>query len=254
MEIEEIPSKHPINVKSFKFSCDCKDKTIPAPLPNTYNHCLVITAKPKQGKTTLIYNLLTKQRGKSPYYHKFDRIYIFSPSMKTIDKDPFEKLSDDQKFPTLDFETLSKVSEDITDCGERVLIIADDVVMDISKDKNVERLLTKMMMNRRHICGKSEDNEGAGLSMWITTQVFNKLPRPLRATASHHIIFKSTNKKELATIYDELVLLDKSDFEKLLRFVFAERFNFLYINTDEDFDGQYHKNFNKLKLKNLTMF
>jgi hypothetical protein len=163
-------------------------------------------------------------------------------------------LSDDQKFPTLDFETLSKVSEDITDCGERVLIIADDVVMDISKDKNVERLLTKMMMNRRHICGKSEDNEGAGLSMWITTQVFNKLPRPLRATASHHIIFKSTNKKELATIYDELVLLDKSDFEKLLRFVFAERFNFLYINTDEEFDGQYHKNFNKLKLKNLTMF
>ena len=61
MEIQEIPSKHPINVKSFKFSCDCKDKTIPAPLPNTYNHCLVITAKPKQGKTTLIYNLLTKQ-------------------------------------------------------------------------------------------------------------------------------------------------------------------------------------------------
>ena len=80
MEIEEIPSKHPINVKSFKFSCDCKDKTIPAPLPNTYNHCLVITAKPKQGKTTLIYNLLTKQRGKSPYYHKFDRIYNTSCS------------------------------------------------------------------------------------------------------------------------------------------------------------------------------
>ena len=68
-----------------------------------------------------------------------------------------------------------------------------------------------------------------------------------------HIIFKSSNKKELATIYDELVLLDKADFEKLLRYVFAEKFNFLYINTNEEFDSQYHKNFNKLRLKNLTM-
>ena len=56
MEIEEIPNKNPINVRAFKFSCDCKDKSIPAPLPNTYNHFLCITAKPKQGKTTLIYN------------------------------------------------------------------------------------------------------------------------------------------------------------------------------------------------------
>ena len=253
MEIEEIPSKNPISVRKFRFSCDSKDKSIPAPLPNTYNHCLVITAKPKQGKTTLIYNLLTKQRGKSPYYQKFDKIYIFSPSMKTIDNDPFEKLSDEQKFATMDFETLQRVHDEIADCGERVLIIADDVVMDIAKNKDVEKLLTKMMMNRRHICGRGEDEEGAGLSMWITTQVFNKMPRPIRATASHHIIFKSSNKKELATIYDELILLDRGDFEKLLRFVFAEKFNFLYINTDEEFDSQYHRNFNKLKLKNINL-
>ena len=39
----------------------------------------------------------------------------------------------------------------------------------------------------------------------------------------------------------------------MLRFVFAEKFNFLYINTDEEFDNQYYKNFNKLKLKNLNL-
>ena len=253
MEIEEIPSKHPIKIRSFKFSCDCKDKDIPTPLPNTYNHCLMITAKPKQGKTTLIYNLLTKRRGASPYYQKFDKIYIFSPSMKTIDDDPFENLSDEQKFATMNHENLLKVYDSIQDCGERILIIADDVVMDIAKDKNVSKLLAKMMMNRRHICGKSEDGEGAGLSMWITSQVFNKLPRPLRACASHHIIFKTSNKKELATIYDELILLDKRDFEVLLRYVFGDKFNFLYINTDEDFSEQYHKNFNRLRLKNINI-
>ena len=253
MEIEEVPSKHPIKIRSFKFSCDCRDKNIPAPLPNTYNHCMMITAKPKQGKTTLIYNLLTKQRGASPYYHKFDKIYIFSPSMKTIDDDPFENLADEQKFATMDMASLMRVHDEIVDCGERILIIADDVVMDIAKDKDVNKLLTKMMMNRRHICGKNDDGDGAGLSMWITTQVFNKMPRPIRATASHHIIFKTSNKKELATIYDELILLDKKDFEVLLRYVYGDKFNFLYINTDEDFEKQYHKNFNQLRLKNINI-
>ena len=52
MEIIEIPSKKPICVSKFRFSCDSKDKSIPSPLPNTYNHMMVITAKPKQGKTT----------------------------------------------------------------------------------------------------------------------------------------------------------------------------------------------------------
>jgi hypothetical protein len=254
MEIEEIASKHPIKIRSFKFSCDCKDKDIPDPLPNTYNHCLMITAKPKQGKTTLIYNLLTKQKGASPYYQKFDKIFIFSPSMKTIDNDPFENLDDNQKFATMSYENLELVHNEIQDCGQRILIIADDVVMDIAKDKDVSKLLTKMMMNRRHICGRSEEEgEGAGLSMWITSQVFNKLPRPLRATASHHVIFKTSNKKELATIFDELILLDKVDFEKLLRFVFNNKFNFLYINTDEEFDSQYHRNFNRLRLKNINI-
>ena len=253
MEIEEIESKNPIKIRSFKFSCDCVDKNIPQPLPNTYNHCLMITAKPKQGKTTLTYNLLTKRKGASPYYQKFDKIYIFSPSMKTIDNDPFENLVDEQKFATMSHENLARVYSEIEGSGERILIIADDVVMDIAKDKHVSKLLTKMMMNRRHICGRSDDGEGAGLSMWITSQVFNKLPRPLRATASHHIIFKTSNKKELATIYDELILLDKKDFEVLLRYVFGQKFNFLYINTDEDFEKQYHKNFNRLRLKNINV-
>ena len=32
------------------------------------------------------------------YNKKFDRIYLFSPSLGTIDDCPFEKLGDDQKY------------------------------------------------------------------------------------------------------------------------------------------------------------
>ena len=168
MIIEEIKNKEHIKISNFKFSCDTKDNTIPTNLPNTYNHFLIITAKPRQGKSTLIYNLLTKKRKASPYYGKFDKVYIFSPSLKTIDNDPFSNIPEEQKFDNMTFENLSEVYRDIENSGERILIIADDVMMDISKNKEVGKLLLRMMCNRRHICGKNEDDESCGLSLWMS--------------------------------------------------------------------------------------
>jgi len=246
MEIVEEENPNKIIIRKFQFTCDGKDDTIPAPLPQTYNHFMVITAKPKQGKTTLIYNLLTKQN--KLYNKKFDKIYIFSPSLKTIDDDPFKDVDDEQKFSELNKENLQHVYDEVEDSGERVLLVMDDIVNDIKKNEGVEKLLCKMMMNRRHICGRAEDGDSCGISCWITTQVFNKLSRPLRASASHHIIFKTSNKKELDTIFDELILLEKQHFNDMLKFVYDKPFNFLFINSDESFDKMYNKNFNRLKI------
>ncbi len=241
-----IPPKKDFKITKFKFSCDDRDKDLEhANLPATYNHMWVITAKPRQGKSTYIMNLISKQNKASPFNKKFDKVYIFSPSMKTIDDDPFESIPEEQKFSEMNVDNLMNVYNDIEGSGERVLMIADDVVNDL-KDKDTERMLTKMMMNRRHICGKSDDGDSAGLSMWITTQVFNRLPRPLRASASHYTIFKTSNKKELDTIFDELILMDKKDFMKLLEFVYAEKYNSLFINTDNEFEKMYHKNFHRI--------
>ena len=249
MEFSEIEPEKQYNITKFNFSCDDRDEDLyKANLPSTFNHFWVITAKPRQGKSTYIYNLLTKQNKASPYFHKFDKIYIFSPSMKTIDNDPFETLPEDQKFYEMNLSNLEQVHDEIMDSGERVLIIADDVVNDIKKNKPVENLLCKMMMNRRHICGQSEEG-GSGLSMWLTTQIFNRLPRPLRASASHYTIFKTTNKKEIETIFDELILLDKKDFESMMKYVFNKKYQSLYINTDKADNKMYHKNFNELMFR-----
>ena len=246
---EKEPEKK-YNITKFKFSCDEKDGDLcKANLPATFNHMWVITAKPRQGKSTYIYNLLTKQNKASPYYRKFDKIYIFSPSLKTIDDDPFETIPDEQKFYQMTGENLQEVYDEIEDSGERVLIIADDVVNDLKKDMSAQTMLCKMMMNRRHICGAS-GGDSCGFSLLITTQVYNRLKRPLRACASHYTIFKTTNKKELETIYDELMLMDKKLFESLLKYVFDKKYTSLYIDTDKEFDKMYHKNFNRLIMPN----
>ncbi len=39
-----------LEVKKTSFGVDKKDASIPKPLPRTYNHFLLITAKPRQGK------------------------------------------------------------------------------------------------------------------------------------------------------------------------------------------------------------
>ena len=232
-----------LDVKKTGFSVDRIDASIPKPLPRTYNHFLLITAKPRQGKTTLMYSLLVYK--KSPYYRKFDKVYVFSPSLGTADKDRLKKLAPEQKFKELTEESLMKVYEEIEGSGERILILADDVVNDVKKNPGVEKLLCKMMMNRRHICGQADDGEGAGLSMWMTTQVFNKLPRALRATADYYIMFKSSNKKEIDTLFDEVILLQRNQFDEMMKYVFTDKFNFLLIDTNEDYRNMYHKNLNK---------
>ena len=42
-------------------------------------------------------------------------------------------------------------------------------------------------------------------------------------------------------------LMDKGkiDFDEMLKYVFNEKFNFLLIDTNEDFKNMYHKNLNK---------
>ena len=47
------------------------------------------------------------------YNKKYDRIYLFSPSLGTIEDCPFNDLPDDQVFDELSYDILDSVLEDI---------------------------------------------------------------------------------------------------------------------------------------------
>ncbi len=82
MEITEIEQEKRITLSKLEFSCDDVDDTIPAPLPNQLNFFMLISGKPQSGKTSLILNLICKNN--KVYNKKFDRIYVFSPSLITL--------------------------------------------------------------------------------------------------------------------------------------------------------------------------
>ena len=163
--------------------------------------------------------------------------YILS---STIKDSPFEDLPKDQIYNEITTDNLYEAQQKIKDSGEKVLFILDDVVNDMKK-QGVQTELSKMLMNRRHLAGA-----GGSTAFIITTQVYNKIPAPIRKTATQIVIYSTKNKKELDTIFEELILIPKEDFYQILKYCFDKPHNFIYINVNSEHDKMFHKNFNQL--------
>jgi len=240
MNIRETEADEKIKISKFNFSCDDVDESIPKPLPQILNFFMLVCGRPGSGKTSLILNLVCK-RGKM-FNKKFDKVYVFSPSLLTMTDEPFGELPEEQVHTELNVENFERALSDIADTGEKILFILDDVVNDMKKNMAIQTLLSKALMNRRHLAGA-----GGSTSFIITTQVYNKIPAPIRKTASHIILYHTRNKKEIETIYDELIVLPKDDFYEILKYCFDKRHNFIYIDINKSYDKMFHKCFNQLE-------
>jgi GTPase SAR1 family protein len=238
--IKEKEYDKKINISATKFSCDDIDDTIPKPLPQKGGFAMLIIGRPGYGKTSLINSLVCKS-GKN-FNRKFDKVFIWSPSMITMEGDPYEMIPEDQKFESANFENIQGVLDEIKDTGDKVLFIFDDVIADIrGKGKgDVENLLQKIFFNRRHLAGY-----GGSVSIMATSQTYNKIDPKLRKTASHLIQYKP-QKKEIENIHDDLITIPKKEFMDVLRYIYKKKHDFMYIDTQQEDTKQLHKNFNQL--------
>jgi len=241
--IEEQEYDKKIVVSATKFSCDDVDTTIPKPLPQKGGFAILIVGRPGYGKTSLINSLVCKS-GKN-FNRKFDRVYIWSPSMITMEGDPYEMIPQDQKFESATLENIQGVLDEIKDTGDKVLFIMDDVIADIrGKGKGeIENLLQKVFFNRRHLAGY-----GGSVSIIATSQTYNKIDPKMRKTASALIQYKP-QKKEIENIYDDMINLPKKEFADVLRYIYQKKHDFMFIDTQLPDDKQIHKNFNQLIIR-----
>ena len=239
--IEEREYDKKIVISGQKFSCDDIDDTIPKPLPQKGGFAMLICGKPGMGKTSLILSLVCK-RGKA-FNRKFDKVFVFSPSLITMEGDPFELIPEEQKFEEATSENIDYVLEDIKDSGDKVLLILDDVIADIrGKGKgDIENKLQKIFFNRRHLCGA-----GGSCSIIATSQTYNKIDPKLRKTASQFVFYYNPQKKEKESIFDEIILIPKQEFIDTMKYIYDKKHNFMYIDTQLAEDKMIHKNFNQL--------
>ena len=158
MKIEEFEtSVDSGKLKRHELVIDEDLKNIPYPLlaHDGGHFCLIISGKPKSGKSSLALRLLTTKGKKKVYRGKFDNIIIFVPkhSLSSLKNNPFEYLDSSKKFHELTIETLSKAYEQIkknSENGESSLIYCDDMATDLKSSSAIQSLFNKICFNRRH--------------------------------------------------------------------------------------------------------
>lgn len=229
MNISEIQNNQ-YKIKGIKMKNDEIIKDVEPPLNNNYNFFYICIGKPGSGKTNFWMSLLNKRK-KNTYFKKFDKVYIFSKSIKTIS----DKIKLDENQILNDIDDLDNILNELEQHDFKTLIIFDDMISDIKANSTIQKLI----FNRRHISG--------GVSLIIATQVYNKLPLCLRKAATDLILWKTSNKKEIKSIYEEYILIDEKYFHQILEYTFNKPHSFLWIKAETD---TFYKNFNKLILTN----
>jgi hypothetical protein len=147
-----------------------------------------------------------------------------SNSRNSINGNFFDKnISEDQIFDDVNDDDLLETYETaksnaLENCN--TLIIFDDVKK-FFKEKEIQKLLLHMINNRRH----------ARLSIWLCCQNYYQIPKQIRAGLTDLFIFK-VSKSELENIFLDQVEQFKDDFMKIMKMVYNEPHNFLYINTN----------------------
>jgi hypothetical protein len=234
MSIIEIPNEKLQYVNIIKHNTNHIIPDVEEPLPQT-SFFMLICGRVNSGKSSLMFNLL---RNKRMYKNKFHRIFMISPSYKTInDKciDYFDYVS-----PDFNDEALQEIKELINkDDDDKFiyhnLLILDDCVAQIEKNS---KIFLEFCLNRRHM--------GGGVSIMLTTQQYRKIPLIVRNQISCCVFFQTNNSKELEAIYEEYGnYLSKEQFKSMTKLL-TDNHDFLYFDNTKN--NWYHK-FNLLEFK-----
>ena len=231
MHIDRVSN---IRMKAPKFKCDvCIHNQIEYPLPDR-SFFMTIIGSAGSGKTSLMVNLLRSPQAYRKAYH---HVHLIMPpnSLASLDLKMFK--NHDKVWPELDWATLDKVHERAqasSDNDEFTLLVIDDQAAAL-KDREIQRLMKLLIYNRRHL----------RLSIIMLVQSYNTIPLPVRKTISHFAMLKFRNKKEYAAIFQELIFLDPETADRLMRFVFRERYDFLFCDVEK---SQFYRNFDRIKI------
>ena len=178
----------------------------------------VITGTMGSGKSSLIVSLL-----RGVFKKCFHSIYVIMPpnSRASIENDIFSKLPEDQVYDDLNENVLNEIYDKLKDNsseGYFSLLIVDDF-QDMFKQKNIEKLLQKIILKMRHI----------RTTTFLLQQNVKSLPRNLRLLVSNYITF-DLGKSQMMDLFDESIQLDKNKFQEVMDLGFKQKHDWLLIN------------------------
>ena len=195
---------------------------------NTHSTNLLL-GRMGSGKTNLLYSFFKSKRLLNKV---FEKIIIFQPasSRASMRDKIFEQLPDAQKFDEMTLANLESAESQFDEDGNNCLLI-DDMGASL-KNKDIKKKLKEMIMNRRH----------KHLTIWFLCQTWFSIEKDIRKLFSNLFIFK-VSKKELETIFDEIIERDKELVLPISKLVYDKPYQFLFVNVDT---GRMFKNFDEI--------
>lgn len=211
----------------------------------------VIMGASNSGKTTLMVSYITEIYKDTSGRSIFDLIYIFSITakldasfkpifneMEKINNDKFDPYDiDNYVFDDLDYldtilknqKYIVKYCEDKKIYCPNLLIIFDDILHENTKNKALNNICLY-----RHL----------RINCWYNIQRYTYLPRNVRVNSNSIIIFRCDNSTDLEYIVDDYKgALSKKNFMQIYEAATAKKYNFLFINLDNEKNKKYMRNF-----------
>jgi hypothetical protein len=196
---------------------------------NNHSTTLFI-GRPKSGKTSLLYSFF---KSKDIFKNTFDKIFLFQPeqSRASMKDKLFDRIPDEQKYEELSLENLNDVEENLSEHNN--VIIFDDQTAYL-RDKSIKKKLKELVFNRRH----------KHLSIIFLVQTYLSVDPDIRKLFSNMFIFKCS-KREMEKIWEEQIELPNDYMLPIMKIVFDEPYNYLFLNTDSQ---RLFKNFDEILL------
>jgi DNA replication protein DnaC len=221
----ELKKNESLDLKTPKFLCD----GILNPMMCNYemlNHLngfrfTTICGLPGSGKTSLIVSFITN---KAVFKKVFNHIEVVMPStsIQSMAKNPFKKHPPDKLHEELDYETTEAIYnklEERSEEKESTLLILDDVAASL-KTKTIQKLLRKIIYNRRHL----------KCHIVMMVQSYIAIPKEIRKLNDNVIMFKPS-KVEFENLFVELFQTKKDLAIDIMNMAYQEKHDYLFLNV-----------------------
>ena len=144
-------------------------------------------------------------------------------------------------FDELDYPTLSTIYDNLLESSEKKessMLILDDVGSAI-KNNDIQKLLRKIIYNRRHL----------RVQIIMLLQSYLSVARELRKLVNNVVMFKPS-KVESECLFDELFEYTKQDTLAIIKYAFTNAHDYVFLNVDNQ---KMYKDYNEIILKNNNL-
>lgn len=206
--------------------------------------CMLISGRSGSGKSNFLINLLKTgvvNGQRKGLKKQFENIIVCSPSIASLKTNIFKNLSDEKMFTEFNEEFINYLIDfchEEKEEGNNTLVILDDVGSELRRSAMVEKKFLQLIYNKRHL----------GLSIICTVQKYNNASVGVRTNMTHLILFRPTNMKELQTVHEEVIPIEKNKLNDFIDFVFSAKYNFLMVDMSLHLSPTFvfYKNFDRI--------